>query len=49
MSASTAPAASRCWRTPTTSGFQAVEVLDGFGLAPGIWFRLALGLHHRPP
>ncbi|TCT08011.1 NirA family protein [Aquabacter spiritensis] len=24
-------------------GFQAVEVADGFGLAPGIWFRLALG------
>jgi ferredoxin-nitrite reductase len=24
-------------------GFQAVEVEDGFGLAPGIWFRLCLG------
>jgi ferredoxin-nitrite reductase len=24
-------------------GFQAVEVTDGFGLAPGIYFRLALG------
>ncbi|GGF45898.1 ferredoxin--nitrite reductase [Azorhizobium oxalatiphilum] len=24
-------------------GFQAVEVLDGFGVAPGVWFRLALG------
>lgn len=24
-------------------GFQAVEVRDGFGAAPGIWFRLALG------
>lgn len=24
-------------------GFQAVEVLDGFGIEPGIWFRLALG------
>src|SRR2546430_2139087 len=24
-------------------GFQAVEVADGFGLAPGVWFRLALG------
>ena len=24
-------------------GFQAVEVKDGFGLAPGIWFRLMLG------
>jgi ferredoxin-nitrite reductase len=24
-------------------GFQAVEVQDGFGLAPGIWFRLMLG------
>jgi ferredoxin-nitrite reductase len=24
-------------------GFQAVEVKDGFGLAPGIWFRLCLG------
>jgi ferredoxin-nitrite reductase len=24
-------------------GFQAVEVVDGFGLEPGIWFRLALG------
>lgn len=24
-------------------GFQAVEVLDGFGVAPGVWMRLALG------
>ena len=24
-------------------GFQAVEVKDGFGIKPGIWFRLALG------
>ena len=24
-------------------GFQAVEVMEGFGVAPGIWFRLALG------
>src|SRR5829696_363138 len=24
-------------------GFQAVEVKDGFGLAPGVWFRLQLG------
>jgi ferredoxin-nitrite reductase len=24
-------------------GFQAVEVHDGFGLAPGVWFRLLLG------
>ena len=24
-------------------GFQAVEVKDGFGVAPGVWFRLALG------
>jgi ferredoxin-nitrite reductase len=24
-------------------GFQAVEVKDGFGAAPGVWFRLALG------
>ncbi len=24
-------------------GFQAVEVKDGFGLAPGIWFKLCLG------
>jgi len=24
-------------------GFQAVEVRDGFGLTPGIWFRLCLG------
>jgi ferredoxin-nitrite reductase len=24
-------------------GFQAVEVIDGFGVEPGIWFRLALG------
>ena len=24
-------------------GFQAVEVKDGFGVEPGIWFRLALG------
>ncbi len=24
-------------------GFQAVEVKDGFGIQPGVWFRLALG------
>ena len=24
-------------------GFQAIEVMDGHGLAPGVWFRLALG------
>jgi len=24
-------------------GFQAVEVKDGFGLAPGVWFKLGLG------
>ncbi|GLI21253.1 ferredoxin-nitrite reductase [Xanthobacter flavus] len=24
-------------------GFQAVEVMDGFGIAPGIWLRLVLG------
>jgi ferredoxin-nitrite reductase len=24
-------------------GFQAVEVKDGFGLSPGVWFRLCLG------
>src|SRR6202011_934067 len=24
-------------------GFQAVEVMDGFGLASGVWFRLLLG------
>jgi ferredoxin-nitrite reductase len=24
-------------------GFQAVAIKDGFGLAPGVWFRLALG------
>jgi ferredoxin-nitrite reductase len=24
-------------------GFQAVQVKDGFGLAPGVWFRLCLG------
>src|SRR6195256_3326515 len=24
-------------------GFQAVEVIDGFGLEPSVWFRLALG------
>ncbi len=24
-------------------GFQAVEVKDGFGVAPGVWFRLCLG------
>jgi ferredoxin-nitrite reductase len=24
-------------------GFQAVEVLEGFGVEPGVWFRLALG------
>lgn len=24
-------------------GFQAVEIVDGFGVAPGVWLRLALG------
>ena len=24
-------------------GFQAVEVNDGFGLSPGVWFKLTLG------
>ncbi|MEW6123986.1 MAG: NirA family protein [Pseudomonadota bacterium] len=24
-------------------GFQAIDVKDGFGIAPGVWFRLALG------
>jgi ferredoxin-nitrite reductase len=24
-------------------GFQAVEIADGFGIAPGVWFRLTLG------
>ncbi|MFG1361145.1 NirA family protein [Xanthobacter pseudotagetidis] len=24
-------------------GFQAIEVKDGFGVAPGVWYRLALG------
>ncbi len=24
-------------------GFQAVEVMEGYGVEPGIWFRLALG------
>jgi ferredoxin-nitrite reductase len=24
-------------------GFQAVEIVDGFGIEPGVWFRLALG------
>ena len=24
-------------------GFQAIEIMDGHGLAPGVWFRLALG------
>ncbi len=24
-------------------GFQAVEVMDGFGVTPGVWFRLTLG------
>jgi ferredoxin-nitrite reductase len=24
-------------------GFQAIEVMDGFGVDPGVWFRLALG------
>ena len=30
-------------------GFAAVEVKDGFGVAPGVWFRLAHRRHHRPP
>ena len=29
-------------------GFQAVEVKDGFGVEPGIWFRLCPRRHHRP-
>ena len=29
-------------------GFQAVEVLDGFGVEPGVWFRLDARRHHRP-
>ena len=29
-------------------GFQAVEVKDGFGVEPGIWFRLDARRHHRP-
>ena len=28
-------------------GFQAVEVKDGFGVAPGVWFRLMHRRHHR--
>ena len=29
-------------------GFQAVEVKDGFGVEPGVWFRLDARRHHRP-
>ena len=29
-------------------GFQAVEVMDGFGVEPGVWFRLDARRHHRP-
>ena len=42
-SPSTAAAAWWCWRTPTTSRFTAVQVADGFGVAPGVYFRLGLG------
>ena len=34
---------SRCWKTPTTSASRPCEVKDGFGLEPGVWFRLCLG------
>ena len=42
-SASTAAAPSPCWRTPTTSASRPSQVRDGFGAAPGVWFRLLLG------
>ena len=35
--------ASRCWRTPTTSASRRSRCSDGFGVEPGVWFRLALG------
>ena len=28
--------------------FAAVEVKDGFGIEPGVWFRLGHRRHHRP-
>ncbi len=43
MSPSTAPARLPCWRTPTTSAFRPSSVNDGFGLDPGVWFKLCLG------
>ena len=43
MSASTAPACIPVLEDTNDIGFQAVEVKDGFGAEPGVWFRLALG------
>ena len=43
MSASTAAASFRCWRTPTTSASRRSRSIDGHGIEPGVWFRLALG------
>ena len=28
--------------------FSAIEVKDGFGVEPGVWFRLRTRRHHRP-
>ena len=42
-SPSTAPARSPVLEDTNDIGFQAVEVKDGFGVEPGVWFRLALG------
>ena len=42
-SPSTAAAPSPCWRTPTTSPSPPCRWLDGFGVAPGVYYRLALG------
>ena len=43
MSASTARGIIPVLEDTNDIGFQAVQVNDGFGLEPGIWFRLCLG------
>ena len=43
MSPSTAPGQIPVLEDTNDIGFQAVEVLDGFGIEPGVWFRLVLG------
>ena len=43
MSVSTAPGIIPVLEDTNDIGFQAVQVNDGFGLEPGVWFRLCLG------